>query len=82
MKVEEVAQRGCGYPIPDGVQGQVRCVIEQRDLVRGEHMSDNITLLIFSYQILKFLCQETFWSMELQNPLQHAEMCHRCLHGL
>lgn len=35
VKVEEVAQRSCGYPIPGGVQGQVRCVIEHPGLVRS-----------------------------------------------
>lgn len=36
MKVEEAAQRSSGYPSPGGVQGQVKCVIEQTGLVRGE----------------------------------------------
>lgn len=35
-KVEEAAQRSCGYLSPGGVQGQVRCVIEQTGLLRGE----------------------------------------------
>lgn len=35
VKVEQIARRSCGYPIP-GCQGQVRYVIEQPGLVRGE----------------------------------------------
>ena len=31
--MEQVAQRGCGFPIPEGVQGQDRWGPEQPDLV-------------------------------------------------
>jgi len=29
------SQRGCGCPIPGGVQGQIRCGLGQPDLVGG-----------------------------------------------
>ena len=33
--LEQVAQRGCGCPIPGGIQGKAGCDSEQPDLVVG-----------------------------------------------
>ena len=34
--LEQVAQGGCGYPIPGGIQGQAGCGSGQPGLVVGE----------------------------------------------
>ena len=36
--LEQVAQGGCGCPIPGGIQGQAVCGSEQPGLVVGDHV--------------------------------------------
>ena len=35
-QLEQIAQGGCGCPIPGGIQGQARCVSGQPGLVVGD----------------------------------------------
>jgi len=90
-RTEQVAQGGCGCPIPGGIEGQAGCGSEQPGLVAGDPahsrgVETRWTLWSFSTQAILWFyeiqCYE-FWlvTVNINRTKQRAALLISCVHS-